>query len=77
MKAKSALDQRISSSERRDRCIIRMRGEAAELDGEIAVGDGVQAVAGDAGKTELLGDPFAIDGEGGACQRAGTERQDS
>jgi hypothetical protein len=33
-----------------------MRREAAELDGEVAVGDGVEAVAGDPAEAELLGD---------------------
>jgi len=50
-------------------------GEAAELDGKIAIGNRIETVAGDPAEAELLRHPLAVDREGGAGQRPGAERQ--
>lgn len=47
-----------------------------ELDCEVAVGDGVHAVAGDPAETEFLADPLAVDRQCAAGDRAGAERHD-
>src|SRR5262249_55329927 len=46
-----------------------------ELDREVPVTDGVQAVAGHAAEAELLGDRGAVDGEGRRRERARAERR--
>jgi hypothetical protein len=50
------------------------RGKTAELEREITIGDGIEAVACDTGKTELLGDPFPVNGEGCSRKGSGTQR---
>ncbi len=47
----------------------------AELQGEIAVGNRVEAVAGDPVEAELLGHELPVDGEGGAGQGPGAQGQ--
>ncbi len=50
-------------------------GEGVEIvEREVAAADGVEAVAREAGKTEVAGDGFAVDGKGAARQRAGAHR---
>ena len=46
-----------------------------ELDDEVAVGDGVDAVAADAAEAELAGDELAVERVGDAGEGAGAERQ--
>ena len=41
------------------------------VESEVAVANGVEAVSGDLGETEVAGDGFAINGEGAACYCAG------
>lgn len=51
-------------------------GGEAELGDEVAVGGGVDGIAGDGFEAEFAGDHFAVEGVGGAGEGAGTERQD-
>ena len=53
----------------------RRGGGGLELDDEVAVGDGVDAVAARRGETELAGDELAVDRVGDAGESAGAERQ--
>ena len=50
-------------------------GVGAELDGEVAIGDGVQRVLAYAIETQRARHVFAVDGEGGAGQRGSSQRQ--
>ncbi len=51
------------------------RGGGAELDGEVAVGDGVQRIAAHAVEAQLLRHELAVDRVAGAGQRGGAQRQ--
>ena len=51
------------------------RGGGTELNGEITVGNGIETVAGDAGKAELFGNKFAIDVKSCPGQSSGAEGQ--
>ncbi len=51
------------------------RRAGAELDREVAVGDGVERILGDALEPQLARHALAVDGEAGAGQRGGAERQ--
>ncbi len=51
------------------------RGVGAELDGEIAIGDGVERVFADPFEAEFPGDELPVDRKGGAGQRCRPQRQ--
>ena len=53
----------------------RKRRDKKRLDNKVAVRGRVQAVHGDAGKAELLGQPRAVHGKRRPSQRPGAERQ--
>ena len=76
MNLNSLVDQRISSSEKRERCIIRIEAGGHELQRKIAVRDRVEGVAADLGEVEELRYVLTVDGEGRSGQGACAERHD-
>ena len=74
-KPNSVVDQRIHSSAQPLRCSAIMARQKANLQREVAVAGGVEAVGGDALEAELLGDHVAVDGDRRAGERRGAERQ--
>ena len=76
MNLNSLVDQRISSSEKRERCIIRIEAAAMNSRAKSRSETESRELRVTAGKVEQLGHILPVDGEGGPGQGTGAERQD-